>query len=116
MTGYELSVPVLEAVVRERLLTHMDGLSYGRKVSHVRIRAWLLLFNLATLLQDERSNLRFQFDSFKTQCWDIEHIRSVSDDRPGRPDTQKTWLEHCLRFLAAQGWPMFYAKRLCLLS
>ncbi|AUV17064.1 MULTISPECIES: DUF262 domain-containing protein [Aeromonas] len=103
VTGYELSVPVQEAVVRERLLTHMDRLSYDRKVSHVRIRALLLLFNLATLLQDGRSNLRFQFDSFKTQCWDIEHIRSVSDDRPGRPDTQKTWLEHCLRFLTAQG-------------
>ncbi|KAA1271917.1 DUF262 domain-containing protein [Citrobacter pasteurii] len=103
VTGDSLSVPVSEEVVRERLSTHMDGLSYDRKSSHGRIRAWLLLFNLATLLQDVRSNLRFQFDSFKTQCWDIEHIRSVSDDRPGRTDAQRTWLEHCLRFLATQG-------------
>ncbi|HHD2940695.1 MULTISPECIES: DUF262 domain-containing protein [Enterobacteriaceae] len=103
VTGDVLSVPVSKTVIKERLSTHMDGLSYDRRSSHDRIRAWLLLFNLATLLQDARSNLRFQFDSFKTQCWDIEHIRSVSDDRPGRPDAQKAWLEHCLRFMVTQG-------------
>ncbi|WP_059285402.1 DUF1524 domain-containing protein [Aquitalea magnusonii] len=101
-TGDELPTPVSEAAIREQLLSHMDALSYDRKSSHHRIRDWLLLFNLATLLQDVRSNLRFQFDSFKTQNWDIEHIRSVSDDRPGRTDAQKTWLEHCRSFLDTQ--------------
>lgn len=65
----------------------------------LRVRSLLLLFNLATLLEDPRSNIRFQFDSFKRESWDIEHIRSVSDERPSRPQEQEQWLRHCLMFL-----------------
>ena len=43
--------------------------------------------------------MRFQFDSFKRESWDIEHIRSVSDERPSRPQAQEEWLRHCLEFL-----------------
>ena len=64
-----------------------------------KVRSLLLLFNLATLLEDPRSNIRFQFDSFKQDSWDIEHIRSVSDERPSRPREQDEWLRHCLMFL-----------------
>lgn len=64
-----------------------------------KVRSLLLLFNLATLLEDPRSNIRFQFDSFKRDSWDIEHIRSVSDERPSRPREQDEWLRHCLMFL-----------------
>lgn len=64
-----------------------------------KVRSLLLLFNLATLLEDPRSNIRFQFDSFKRESWDIEHIRSVSDERPSRPKEQDEWLRHCLMFL-----------------
>lgn len=64
-----------------------------------KVRSLLLLFNLATLLEDPRSNIRFQFDSFKRESWDIEHIRSVSDERPSRPREQDEWLRHCLMFL-----------------
>lgn len=72
-------------------------LDYGSHRSD--IRRILLLFNLATLLSDDRSNIRFQFESFKRQKWDIEHIRSVSDDRPDRHDERKAWLGHCLTYL-----------------
>jgi len=64
-----------------------------------RLRSLLLLFNLATLLENPKSNIRFQFENFKRESWDIEHIRSVSDTRPDSPITQKEWLEHCLKFL-----------------
>ena len=64
-----------------------------------KVRSILLLFNLATLLEDPRSNIRFQFDSFKRESWDIEHIRSVSDERPSRYQAQQEWLWHCLEFL-----------------
>ncbi|MBO9461701.1 DUF262 domain-containing protein [Labrenzia sp. R5_0] len=64
-----------------------------------KVRSILLLFNLATLLDDPQSNMRFQFDSFKRESWDIEHIRSVSDERPSRPQAQQEWLRHCLEFL-----------------
>lgn len=64
-----------------------------------KVRSLLLLFNLATLLEDPRSNIRFQFDSFKRESWDIEHIRSVSDERPSRAREQDDWLCLCRKFL-----------------
>jgi hypothetical protein len=65
------------------------------------VRSLLLLFNLATLIENQKSNIRFQFDSFKTERWDIEHIRAVSDDRPERDNEQKAWLRQCRDYLRA---------------
>lgn len=73
-----------------------------RTVSYTNLqkaRKLLLFFNIATLLENEKSNIRFQFDSFKKETWDIEHIRSVSGDRPDNPPAQKAWLLHCLAYL-----------------
>jgi hypothetical protein len=66
-----------------------------------KVRSLLLLFNLATLIENQKSNIRFQFDSFKTERWDIEHIRAVSDDRPERDNEQKAWLRQCRDYLRA---------------
>ena len=54
---------------------------------------------LATLLGNEQSNMRFQFESFKTANWDIEHVRSVAPDRPGTPKGKIEWLERCQGYL-----------------
>jgi hypothetical protein len=64
-----------------------------------KIRSTLLLFNISTILQNKSSNLRFQFDSYKLQEWDIEHIRSVKSEMPSRSDDQKKWLENVLEHL-----------------
>lgn len=54
------------------------------------LREVLLLFNLATLLEDERSNIRFQFSSYKSQNWDIEHVRAQTNiDLARHTDRQK---------------------------
>lgn len=83
----------LKDSIRERC----ENISYGNE-SDV-IRTLLLLFNLATLLEDPRSNLRFQFDSFKGEDWDIEHVRSIEVRRPVRPNERKDWLNHCRGYL-----------------
>ncbi|MEI6604338.1 MAG: DUF262 domain-containing protein [Verrucomicrobiota bacterium] len=64
--------------------------------SKPRLRSVLLLFNIATLFENDLSNLRFPFDSFKQENWDIEHISSVDSDKPDRPDSQKEWLRTVL--------------------
>ena len=87
---------ITPAVLAEEISDLCQTVSYGNREN---VRSLLLLFNLATLLQDPRSNIRFQFESFKRESWDIEHIRSVSDDRPSRSTAQKEWLRHCLKFL-----------------
>ena len=86
--------------IRERVTDRLDDLEYGPDSG--RIRSILLLFNLATLLQNRRSNLRFQFDSFKSERWNIEHIRSVTADKPGRHSERTDWLKHCLSYLRSQ--------------
>ena len=67
------------------------------------IRSVLLLFNIVTLLQNSASNLRFPFDSYKKENWDIEHIRSVMSDKPGRIDAQKQWLGNVLEYWVGSG-------------
>lgn len=84
-------------LTKEWVADQLDLLDYGP--GSIRIRRILLLFNLATLLGNKRSNMRFQFDSFKTAKWDIEHVRSVAPDRPGTPKGKIEWLEHCLGYL-----------------
>jgi len=58
-----------------------------------------LLFNVATLLQNKQSNLRFQFESFKGASWNIEHVRSITADKPERHHERIKWLSHCLSYL-----------------
>ena len=84
---------------RELIVEKIGSLAYGR--NSPQIRALLLLFNLASLLQHQASNMRFQFEGFKKQHWDIEHVCSVADDAPGRPNTQREWLDQCLTYLKA---------------
>jgi len=90
-----------EATIRPQVEEKLEGLEYG---SHrARIKSLLLLFNLATLLQNNRSNLRFQFDSFKSEKWNIEHVRSVTSDKPERHSERIAWLKHCSGYLKSQG-------------
>jgi hypothetical protein len=83
--------------LRDLLDTKLRGLEYKR--NRTLIKSVLLLFNLASLLLNPASNLRFQFEGFKTEDWDIEHVRSVADDRPDGVSGQREWLAHCLRYL-----------------
>lgn len=82
--------------LREHITDRIDDLEYGRH--RPRIRAILLLFNLATLLQNPDSTIRFQFESYKTVTWDIEHVRSVALDRPASRKGQQEWLDACLGY------------------
>lgn len=74
---------------REEIRRRLEDLSYEdlRAVSAV-----LLLFNVATLLQNPGSNQRFAFDLFKQESWDIEHIRSQASGMPDALRDQREWL------------------------
>jgi hypothetical protein len=89
-----------EETIRTHVAGKLEELEYGPH--NGKIKSILLLFNLATLLQNRRSNLRFQFDSFKSERWNIEHIRSVTSDKPLRHSERIEWLKHCLGYLQSQ--------------
>jgi uncharacterized protein with ParB-like and HNH nuclease domain len=80
----------LSAYVKESLIDW----EYGSN----KIRDALLLFNIATLLSNTASNMRFQFDSYKKENWDIEHVRSVNSEKPQRTDDKKVWLKNILEY------------------
>jgi hypothetical protein len=86
-----------DEALRTWISDRLDRLEYPR--DRVRIRSVLLLFNLATLLQHPESNIRFQFESFKTARWDIEHVRSVAPDPPRSHPGQVAWVNNCLAYL-----------------
>lgn len=44
-----------------------------------KIRTILLLFNIQTILSNDKSNMRFPFNLYKNEDWDIEHVRSLTD-------------------------------------
>lgn len=85
----------------ETLETQLSGLDYESDAG--TIRKVLLLFNIATLLENRTSNLRFPFETFKKKEWDIEHVRSVESGKPGRIDAQRLWLENVRDYLVEAG-------------
>jgi len=71
----------------------IKSLEYG----DVRIKRVLLLFNIQMIILNEHANVRFPFNSYKTERWDIEHIRSVKSEKPA-PNKQRKWLEATLEY------------------
>jgi hypothetical protein len=91
------SVPAQPDDLWAWITEQLDSLTYPH--NRARIRSILLLFNLATLLQHPHSNIRFRFDSFKNERWDIEHIRSVASAELGSAALQRGWLMQTMNHL-----------------
>lgn len=65
----------------------LDKLKYSSKET----RTVLLLFNILTVLESDRSDLKFPFEKYKEEHWDKEHIVSQTD-KPF-PDNDKKRIE-----------------------
>jgi uncharacterized protein with ParB-like and HNH nuclease domain len=83
------------------LVEYLENLEYG--TNSPKIKATLLLFNIASIIANKKSIVRFRFDYFKKENWDIEHIRSVSDERPSANIDKKPWLEVVGRYFREIG-------------
>ena len=83
----------LSEKIRKTVCFDIETLEYGDK----RIKLLLLLFNIQTMLLNEKARSRFPFDSYKKENWDIEHIRSIKSDKP-TGNAQKIWLETVLEY------------------
>ncbi len=95
-SAFDISIDGVESL-RDLISDKLDMLEYGRHSSQVRLI--LLLFNLATMLRNSASNLRFQFEGFKINRWDIEHVRSVVVEKPEGLKGQRDWLARCQGYL-----------------
>jgi|26BtaG_2_1085354.scaffolds.fasta_scaffold03442_2 uncharacterized protein with ParB-like and HNH nuclease domain len=77
--------------IESKVRDHLSELDYESK-NLSKIRRIFLLFNIVSLLSNPKSNSRFQFDRYKSENWDVEHIRSVASDMPEGISNQKKWL------------------------
>jgi uncharacterized protein with ParB-like and HNH nuclease domain len=53
----------------------------------------LLLVNIATIINNQNSYIRFAFDKFNRENWSIEHIHAQQDNGLSRSDVIRNWLE-----------------------
>lgn len=86
-----LDLKIKDKLKKEYKDKNIDALEFEN--SKEAIKQTLLLFNIQTLLDNEKSNMRFQFDRFKKENWDIEHIRSQNDKKPIKKADKKDWLD-----------------------
>ena len=66
-------------VYNDNDIEEISELSYDSESDKIRIRAILLLFNIATLILRSEKQYRFSFELFKKDNWDIEHIHAKND-------------------------------------
>lgn len=76
--------------------THLLDLQYGDS----KTRSVLLLYNIATMLNNDQEDSYFPFDTFKIEKWDIEHIASLKDnDSIPKKEDRKQWLDDSMSYI-----------------
>ena len=50
------------------------------------------MFNILTVLQDKKSDLRFPFNKYKVEKWDIEHVCSQTDKLITDENQRRLWI------------------------
>ncbi len=65
----------LKEEIKAKVNCTIEDLNYNDK----RLKPVLLLFNIQTILDNPKSNMRFPFNSYENEDWDIEHIRSQTE-------------------------------------
>ncbi|MBD5204632.1 MAG: DUF262 domain-containing protein [Bacteroidales bacterium] len=76
----------------------LDALKYPDE----NIRKVLLLFNVLSAIENQRSDIKFPFDRYKKEKWDKEHIASQTDkDKAEVPQFEKdrmVWIDDLLYY------------------
>jgi len=90
-----LSKFIIEKKIKEQLNgIKLSDLSYTDK----DVKKVFLLFNILTVLQSNKSDMRFPFSKYKKEKWDIEHISSQTDKRINDDKQRWEWLNDMLEF------------------
>lgn len=69
---------------------NLDELSFNDNKGDVK--KILLLFNILTVLQDKKSDMRFPFNKYKVEKWDIEHVCSQTDKLITDENQRRQWI------------------------
>jgi uncharacterized protein with ParB-like and HNH nuclease domain len=67
-------------------------------------RKLLLFFNILTVVKTKKSDMRFPFNKFKKEKWDIEHVCSQTDKIPSQSEQQQ-WAKDILEYFTESTEP-----------
>ncbi len=82
---------LLSIIHRDIKIDSIDQLNYDD--DYTDVFKILLLFNIATLLNNTASYIRFAFNKFNTENWSIEHIHAQKDKGLLSTESIKNWLK-----------------------
>ena len=77
----------------------LDELTFNDKA---KARKVLLLFNILTIVETGKSDMRFPFNRYKTDNWDIEHICSQTDKTLRTSNERRRWAADLVRFFDSE--------------
>ena len=88
----------LKKKIKEKIkIEDIDGLDYEK--NRKDIENILLFFNIATILNNKSSNIRFSFSKFSTKRWSLEHIHAQNDKGLKDKKAQDAWLENSKKYI-----------------
>ncbi len=88
----------LKKKIKEKIkIENIDVLDYEK--NRKDIENILLFFNIATILNNKSSNIRFSFSEFTTKRWSLEHIHAQNDKGLKDKKAQDTWLENMKKYI-----------------
>lgn len=82
----------------QSIISIADLPSYNYGEDNKNIRTSLLLFNIITMLNLDNASLRFSFDKYKNDTWDIEHIHAIKSEPPIKENHRLDWLREVQKF------------------
>lgn len=77
----------------------IDNLDY--KTNPKQVRKTLLLFNIKTIISTQEAEVRFPFDKYKKENWDIEHVNSQTYKTISK-DKRKDWALDLLEYFTGE--------------
>lgn len=83
----------LKKEIQKQVKCNIDEIEYGDK----HIKRILLLFNILTVLETQKSDMRFPFHKYKSEDWDIEHIRSQTE-KTINANKRLAWINDILEY------------------
>ena len=100
MTKSEFEIHLDDLIKKSLSNVEIDKLDYDD--DYKDIKKVLLLYNILTVLQNDKEDSKFPFDIFKNKNngWDIEHITAKKDGiMPKREEDKKEWLKNVLPYI-----------------
>lgn len=87
--------------IKDEIRSHVDFQVDLLNYPDNNIRKVLLLFNIQTILATENADIRFPFFRYKTENWDIEHIRSQTEKNI-TGDERSNWAIDVLEYFTGE--------------